>query len=83
MLKNRAKSIFKTKTFQGAALGFMAGLAPVVIPCFYQTRMPSQDETIALAGLTITFVWALVGRIQTSAVYTPDGLPGPNKSDFQ
>lgn len=83
MLKKiRAKSLFKTKTFQGALLSFLAGLAPLVIPCFYQFRGMNEQEAIALAGLMVTFGWALVGRTQTSPVYTPDNLPGPNKSDF-
>lgn len=84
MLKKiRAKSLFKTKTFQGALLGFLAGLAPLIIPCFYQRRTLTQDEAIALVGLIVTFGWALIGRVQKSPVYTPDSIPGPNKSDFQ
>lgn len=79
----KAKSLFKTKSFQGALLGALATLAPLVIPCFYQRRMLNQDECIALAGLLITFGWALVGRVQVSPVYTPDSLPGPNKSDLR
>lgn len=78
----RAKSLFETKTFQGALLGFLGGLAPLIIPCFYQRRLPNEIEAIALAGLLITFGWALVGRTQISPVYTPDHLPGPNKSDL-
>jgi len=83
MLKYKAKSLFATKTFQGAFLGFMGGLAPLIIPCFYQQRGINEQEAIALAGLLIVFGWALVGRAQTSPVYTPDGLPGANKSDFR
>lgn len=82
-LKHKAKNLFKTMTFQGALLGLLAGLAPLIIPCFYQRRMLNQDECIALFGLTVTFSWALIGRVQTSPVYTPNSLPGPNKLDFQ
>lgn len=78
----KTKSLFATKTFQGAFLGFMGGLAPLIIPCFYQRRSINEQEAIALFGLMITFGWALIGRTQTSPVYTPDNLPGPNKSDF-
>lgn len=81
MRKLRAKSLFRTKTFQGALLGFLAGLAPLVIPCFYERRFLRQEEAIALSGLVITFGWALIGRVQTSPVYTPRSLPGPNKTD--
>lgn len=83
MRKHIPKSLFATKTFQGAFLGFMATLAPLIIPCFYQRRNLNEQEAIALAGLLITFGWALIGRTQTSPVFTPDNLPGPNKSDFQ
>lgn len=83
MRRYTAKSLFKTKSFQGALLGFLATLAPLVIPCFYQKRMLNQDECIALFGLIVTFGWALIGRVQTSPVYTPDSVPGPNKLDFQ
>lgn len=79
----RAKNLFATKTFQGAFLGFLGGLAPLVIPCFYQKRVINQDEAIAILGLITTFGWALIGRTQTSPVFTPNNLPGPNKSDFQ
>lgn len=82
LVRIRAKSLFKTKTFQGAFLGLLGGLAPLIIPCFYQRRLPNEIEAIALAGLLTTFGWALIGRVQTSAVYTPEGIPGPNKSDF-
>lgn len=79
----RAKSLFRTKTFQGAFFGFMGGLAPLIIPCFYQHRNINESEAIALIGLVTTFGWALIGRMETSPVYTPDGMLGPNKSDFQ
>lgn len=79
----KAKSLFVTKTFQGAFLGFMGGLAPLIIPCAYQRRLPNEIEAIAIVGLLTTFGWALIGRAQTSSVYTPDGLPGANKSDFR
>lgn len=78
----KAKSLFLTKTFQGALLGFLAGLAPLVIPCFYQRRGMNEQEAIALAGLLTVFGWALIGRTQTLPVYTPDSFPGRNKSDF-
>lgn len=83
LAKIRVRNLFKTKTFQGAFLGFMGGLAPLIIPCFYQRRAPNEIEAIALVGLLTTFGWALIGRVQTNAVYTQDFLPGPNKADFQ
>lgn len=82
MIRYKAKSLFKTKTFQGAFLSFLGGLAPLIIPCFYLHRGMNEQEAIALTGLILLFAWALVGRTQTSPVYTPDSLPDPNKSDF-
>lgn len=82
MLRHKPRSLFATKTFQGAFLGFIGGLAPLIIPCIYQRRSMNEAEAITLAGLLITFSWALVGRVQVSPAYTPDHLPGPNKSDF-
>ncbi len=43
----------------------------------------NEQEAIAIFGLLTTFGWALIGRAQTKPVYTPDRLPGANKSDFR
>lgn len=83
MLKYKAKSLFATKTFQGAFLGFLGGLAPLIIPCFYQRRGMNEQEAIAFVGLLIVFGWALIGRAQNNPVYTEDWMPGANKSDFR
>lgn len=78
----RAKSIFQTATFQHSAIALFGGLAPIIISCIYQRRHPTQNEAIATVALITTFFTALVGRVQTSPVYTPDDLPGPDKKDF-
>jgi hypothetical protein len=36
-----------------------------------------------VAALSSTLATTLVGRMDTNPVYTPDGLPGANKGDFQ
>lgn len=82
MSKLMAKSLFATKTFQGALLALLGGIAPIAISCAYDGKPPTKEEAIAVAGLICTFSWALVGRTQISPVYTPDGLPGPNREDF-
>lgn len=79
----KAKSLFATKTFQGASLALMIGLSPIIISCAYDQRWPMKEEMIAISGLIGTFGWALVGRTQTSPVYTENFLPGPNKCDFE
>ena len=77
------RSLFQTKTFQSAAIALLGGLAPIAIACTYQNRPPTQNEAIAAAALIGAFSSALVGRIETSPVYTPDGLPGPSLAELE
>lgn len=79
----KAKSLFKTRTFKLGLIGFLSGLVPIVIKCAYEHRGLSVDEAIAVATLAFTFATVLMGRANNHPVYTPDGLPGANKSDFQ
>lgn len=76
------KSLFVTKTFQGALLSLVLGIAPIAVRCAYQKQVPSENDAIAIVALAGTFTWALIGRVQPAA-YTPQGLPGPNKSDLE
>lgn len=78
-----AKSLFKTKTFQGATLSLVIGLASVLIPCAYGRYWPTEKDALAIIALFGTFGWTLIGRSQTSPIYTPSYLPGPNRSDFE
>lgn len=82
-MRRRAKSLFVTKTFTGAIFSLLLGLAPFAIGCFYEHRGLAKEEAIAVIGLFGAFGWALIGRAQTSPVYTPDYLPGPNAADFE
>jgi hypothetical protein len=79
----KARSLFQTKTFQSSAIALLGGLAPIAIACSYQHRLPTQNEAIATAALMSVFSSALVGRVETSPVFTPDGFPGPNESDIK
>lgn len=81
-IRVKAKNLFRTKTFQGATLSLLLGLAPFIVSCFYENRGLTKDEAVAIIGLIGAFGWALIGRVQTSPIYTPDYLPGPNRSDF-
>lgn len=78
----KVKSLFATKTFQGATLGLIGGIMPIIINCTYDHKPPTKKEAIAIGGLLVTFGWALIGRTVTNPVYTPIGLPGPNAEDF-
>ncbi len=82
-MKSQAKNLFATKTFQGAILSLFVGLAPFAVVCFYEHRGLAKEEAIAIIGLFGTFAWALIGRAQTSPIYTPDYLPGPNAAKFK
>lgn len=79
----KAKSLFKTRTFKLGLIGFLSGLAPIVIKCAYEHRGLSVDESIAASAMVFTFATVLMGRANNNPVYTPDGLPGANKSDFR
>ncbi len=82
-IRQRPRSLFSTNTFKLGATSLLTGLLPVLITCAYERRYPSAEEALAIAGLLSTFAFLLVGRVETSPVYTPDGLPGPNKSKFE
>lgn len=82
-VKRQVKNLFATKTFQGAIFSLLLGLAPFAISCFYEQRGLAKEEAIAIVGLFGAFGWALIGRAQTSPVYTPNYLPGPNAADFE
>lgn len=80
---NTPKNLFATKTFQAATFFWLGTLSPIAIACTYEHRKPSKEETITAVGAFITYSWALIGRSQNTPVYTPDYLPGANKSDFE
>lgn len=83
MSRKKARSLFQTQTFKTGLLSFLAGLAPILIRCAYEHRSLSMEDAIVIASLCSTLASVLIGRMETSPVYTPDGLPGANKSDFQ
>ena len=53
-----------------------------LVQCLYNHRYPTAEETLAMIGLTSTFAFLLVGRTATGPVWTPNSMPGPNKSDL-
>lgn len=79
----KAKSLFQTKTFTNCTIALLGGIAPIAIACGYQHRCPTQNEAAAVAALILAFSSAMVGRVETSPVYTPSGVPGPSKKDFE
>ena len=81
--KPEAKSIFASRTFWGAVLAGVASLVPLAVK-----DIKAQKITVDDAGQAILILCgvgtAIVGRVNAQAsIYTPDGLPGLNKSDFE
>ena len=74
-----AKSLFVSKTFWGAIFTAIVAIAPTVGEAVDNRRISGKDIAeivgiIAGAGVTI------VGRTNAkTAIFTPRGLPGPNK----
>jgi hypothetical protein len=83
MSRKRAISLFQTKVFKTALVAFLSGLAPILIRCAYAHKGMSLEDALTVAALSSTLATTLVGRMDTNPVYTPDGLPGANKGDFQ
>jgi hypothetical protein len=77
------KSIFASKTFWGAILAGVASLVPLAVK-----DIKAQKITVDDAGQAILILCgvgtAIVGRVNAQAqIYTPNLLPGPNKSDLE
>ncbi len=81
--KAAAKSIFASKTFWGAVLAGVASLVPLAVKDIKAHKITVDDAgqaVLILCGVGT----AIVGRVNAQApIYTPDALPGPNKSDFE
>lgn len=81
--ENNAKSIFSSKTFWGAALTAVAAIAPILGDAVRKHEL-SVQHTVNIVIILATTGATVAGRVQAeSSIYTPDGLPGPNKSDFE
>jgi formaldehyde-activating enzyme involved in methanogenesis len=82
--KTTVKSIFSSKTFWGAVLTAVAGIAPIVGEAVEEGKL-SVDQTVNIVVILATTGTAVIGRVQAneSLVYTPNGLPGPNKEDLE
>ncbi|MCL1463243.1 hypothetical protein [Argonema galeatum] len=80
---NNAKSIFESKTFWGAALTALAAIAPIIGDAVSKHEL-SVQHTVNIVIILATTGATVAGRVQAeSPVFTPDGFPGPNKSDFE
>lgn len=75
------KSLFSSKTFWGIIFTTVAAVAPIVGNSVDTGKFTGSDISqivVILCGTGAT----LVGRIEAGNVYTPDHMPGPNKTDM-
>lgn len=77
------KSIFHSKTFWGAVLTAIASISPVIaknVADYQDTGKIDPNSVSQIVVVLATTGLTVLGRIDASAsVYTPDGLPGPDK----
>ncbi len=76
-----AKSIFSSKTFWGIVFTTIAAVAPTIGNSVDAGKITGSDISqivVILCGTGAT----LVGRIEAGNIYTPDLMPGPNKTDM-
>lgn len=78
-----AKSIFASKTFWGAAFTALAAIAPIVRNALEEQKL-TIDETVKIVVILCGTGATVAGRVQAKdSLYTPDWVPGPNKSDAE
>lgn len=79
----RAKSIFQSKTFWGAVLTLIASTSPAIaknIAEYQATGKINPNEVSQIVVIVATTGLTILGRIDANTpVYTPPGLPGPDK----
>lgn len=76
------KSLFLSKTFLAICFTTVAALAPLVGNAIKEKKL-SVDNSVQIVLVLTGAGTAIVGRASAngSLVYTPDGIPGANKSD--
>lgn len=81
---SQEKSIFESKTFWGAVSTAMIAILPAIndlLAEFQQTGKVDFGNVFKISTLLATTSFTIIGRVTAnSPVYTPAGLPGPNKS---
>lgn len=82
MSHKKAVNLFQTKVFKVALVSFLSGLAPILIRAYYERRGFLLEDALTITALSSTMATTLIGRSDTSPVYTPDYLPGSNASEF-
>jgi len=85
---SQAKSIFESRTVWSIIFTVFAAITPIVGKDFDRSRNKqpvNYGQDIAQIVVILCGAAASVcGRVDaTGSIYTPDGFPGPNKSDFE
>lgn len=77
------KSLFASKTFLAICFTAIASLAPLVGQAVKEKKL-SVDNAVQIVLVLAGTGTAVVGRVgaNNSLVYTPEGVPGMNKTDF-
>lgn len=78
------KSLFASKTFLAICFTAIASLAPLIGAAVKEKKL-SVDNAVQIVLVLAGTGTAVIGRAtaNNSLVYTPDGVPGMNKSDFE
>ena len=77
-----AKSIFASRTFWAAVFTAIAAIAPIVGKAV-ENRKFTVDATVNIVIILCGAGGTVVGRVQAKdSIYTPNGLPGPDRADF-
>ncbi|MBW4666262.1 MAG: hypothetical protein KME60_02170 [Cyanomargarita calcarea GSE-NOS-MK-12-04C] len=80
---SQSKSIFESKTFWGAVSTAIIAIAPAMndlLSEFQKTGKINPASIFKISMLLVTTAFTIMGRITAETpVYTPPGLPGPNK----
>lgn len=79
----KPKSLFATNTFRYATITLASTLLTVAITCVYDQRHFDKNDALTVLTALTGYALALSGRSQNTPVYTPDYLPGDNKSDLE
>ncbi len=82
---SQSKSIFESKAFWGAVSTAVVAISPAIIDLideFHKTGKIDPAKIFNISILLATTGLTIMGRIAAdTSVYTPAGLPGPNKPE--
>lgn len=77
------KSIFQSKTFWGAVLTAVAAIAPTIGKTVSDYQTTGKIDPSGISQIVVVLATTgvtILGRVEATApVYTPSGLPGPDK----